>query len=174
MSPGDEIEFDPGLFSLENPPPASVKPPSGAVRSPTPVPGAPENNRRHLRFKVDGAQASMYVKRMLSSLGLGRSGPARKAVNLSEGGLLVASTSSIQPGTTVHVRLEIEKYQDVIETDALVRWCRASAREDGVFYIGVEFQNLDDALKKKIARMRDWFTSPEYRLRAATRKRQES
>jgi hypothetical protein len=127
--------------------------------------------RKHLRFHVDGASAKLYVKGFLTTLGLGRVNKARAAVNLSEGGVLLLAGESLAAGTQVQVRVDMEKYDDVIETSGVVRWCFQSARNDREFYVGIMFTGLDPKDQKRIAKMRDWFLSPEYRTRTTTRRR---
>ena len=39
------------------------------------------------------------------------------------------------------------------------------------YYIGIRFVGLAALEQKKIAKMREWFTSPEYKTRSATRRR---
>jgi hypothetical protein len=59
----------------------------------------------------------------------------------------------------------------VIETPGEVRWCFQSARNSDDFYAGIKFKGLAPIEAKKIAKMREWFTSPEYRNRTSARKR---
>ena len=127
--------------------------------------------RRHPRFRTDEATVRLYVKKgLLATLGIGRTNEAREAVNLSEGGILLTTQVKLAKGTRVQVRIEMEKYNDVIETDGVIAWCFQSAR-DTSFYAGIEFQNLPAAQAALIGKMRSWFTSPEYRQKTAVRKR---
>jgi Tfp pilus assembly protein PilZ len=127
--------------------------------------------RRHPRFKTDEATAEVYVKGLLTTIGIGRKNEARAAVNLSEGGLLVLTNSKLKPGARVQFKLEIEKYNDVIQGEGEVRWCYQSAREASDFYAGIQFKDLAPAQKALIDKMRSWFTSPEYKQKSATRRR---
>ena len=70
--------------------------------------------------------------------------------------------------------IQMEKYKDTIEASGEVRWCYQSARQAEDFYAGVQFSDLDPAQVRKIALMRDWFTSPQYRAVRETKKRQRS
>jgi hypothetical protein len=65
--------------------------------------------RRHLRFHVERASATLTVKGFLTTLGLGRVNKARAAVNLSEGGVLLLAGEPLAAGTRVQVRVEMEK-----------------------------------------------------------------
>jgi len=127
--------------------------------------------RRHPRFKTYEAEAQIYIKGFLTSLGLGRKNAARGAVNLSESGILVLTDTKLKAGSRVQVRLEFEKYKDVIECEGEVRWCYQSAREASDFYAGIQFRNLPPAQTALIGKMRSWYTSPEYRQKSATKKR---
>jgi hypothetical protein len=127
--------------------------------------------RRHPRFRAEDASAQLYVKGFLSTLGIGRKNEAGAAVNLSEGGVLLRIQSRLKTGSPVQVRIEIEKYKDVIEADGVVRWCFQSARDQADFYAGIEFRTLPPAEAALIGKMRSWFTSPEYKQKSATRKR---
>jgi len=128
-------------------------------------------SRRHLRFKIDEADANLSLKGFLTSLGLGRANKARAAINLSEGGVMLLVRELLPEGAKVMVRIEMEKYSEVIEAPGEVRWCEQSARNEKDYYAGIQFTGLGPADLKKIGQMRDWFTSAEYKTRSATRRR---
>lgn len=127
--------------------------------------------RRHPRFRTDEASAELYLKGFLATLGIGKKNEASSAVNLSEGGILVIVHSKLACGAKVRVRIEMEHYNDVIETDGEVRWCYQSAKDPSDYYAGVQFKSLPAAQASHIAKMRSWFTSPEYKQKSATRRR---
>ena len=58
-----------------------------------------------------------------------------------------------------------------IDGNGIVRWSAESARSPGRFFIGVQFEKLSATEKSKIAAMRTWFTSREYKIKSAARKR---
>jgi PilZ domain-containing protein len=136
-----------------------------------PQPPSRQDLRKYLRFRIDDASAKMYIKGFLTSFGLGKVNKARAAINLSEGGAMLLAHELIPIGTNVTVRIEMEKYEDFIETTGVVRWCEQSAKTDKEYYAGIQFTGLGPAESKKIAQMREWFTSPEYKTRTATRRR---
>lgn len=153
---------------------------SAAVPPPTPPPRNENPSsvrlkraelRRHPRFKTDEVTAELYLKGLLTTIGIGRKNEARTAVNLSEGGLLVLTGSKLKPGAKVQFKIEIEKYHDVIQGEGEVRWCYQSARDASDFYAGIQFKNLPPAQRALIDKMRSWFTSPEYKQKSATRRR---
>ena len=127
--------------------------------------------RKCLRFRVDDASATMYLQGFFTSIGLGRVNKARAAINLSEGGTLLLVRDRIEPKTKVLIRIEMERFEDVIEVEGVVKWCGQSGKSDKDYYAGIEFRNLTPADSKKIANMREWFISPEYKTRSATRRR---
>jgi PilZ domain len=127
--------------------------------------------RRHPRFRAEEAGARLYVKDFLATLGIGRKNEAGAAVNLSEGGVLLRIQSRLKGLSRVRVRIELEKYNDIIEAEGIVRWCFQSARNPADFYAGVEFRTLPQAQAALIGKMRSWFTSPEYKQKSAIRKR---
>ena len=127
--------------------------------------------RRFPRFHAHEAAAQLYLKGFLTKIGIGRKNEATGTVNLSEGGILVVTHRKHANDTKVQVRVEIEKYKDVIEVDGIVRWCFQSARDAAAFYTGIEFIDLPPAQAALIAKMRAWFTSPEYKQKNATRRR---
>lgn len=127
--------------------------------------------RRHPRFRTDEATAELYLKGFLSKFGIGRKNEARGAVNLSEGGILIILHSKLAAGTKVRVRIEMEHYNDIIEADGEIRWCTQSARDPSNYYAGVQFKDLPPAQASHLAKMRSWFTSPEFKQKSATRRR---
>lgn len=155
---------------------------AGVPPSTPPSPGSrPENTtarlkrpelRRHPRFRTDeDAAAHLYIKGFLTKLGIALKNEARSAVNLSQGGALILTHAKLKAGTKVKVKIEIEKYRDVIETDGEVRWCFQSAREQNDFYAGIQFDGLPPAKAALISKMHSWYTSPEYKQKSATRRR---
>jgi hypothetical protein len=128
--------------------------------------------RRHTRFKTEEASAQITTKGLLATLGIARKNQARATVNLSEGGILVRAQSKLKAGSRVKVKIEVEKYNDVIECEGEVCWCYQSARDASDFYAGIRFVDLPPAQSALIGKMRSWFTSPEYRQKSATKKRQ--
>jgi hypothetical protein len=127
--------------------------------------------RKSRRFSIDDATTLVYRKGLLQSLGIGRTNEARAAVNISEGGILIRSHDKVTNGTKVRVRLEIEKFKDVIEAEGEVCWCVQGTGGDD-YYAGIRFTDLPSAAATKISRLRGYFTSPEYRSRTAFRRHQ--
>jgi len=55
-----------------------------------------------------------------------------------------------------------------------VRWCFQSAKEEANFYAGIRFTNVPAPVASKIAKLRGYYTSPEYRSKTSGRRRRES
>jgi hypothetical protein len=139
--------------------------------------------RRHIRFSVERVSARVYPKGFLTAIGMGKFltnmgvggyNEERVVVNLSESGALIVLDSKFAPGTKVKVRIEMERFKDVIETEGEIRWCYQSARDATEYYAGVMFRNLPASQASRIAKMRDWFTSPEYKMKSSTRRKMKA
>lgn len=128
------------------------------------------NDRSSLRFQIEGATTLVYKKGLLNNLGIGRKNEARAAINLSEGGILVRTHDRMKTGTKVRIRLELEKFKDVIHAEGHVCWCFQSAHDEDDYYAGIKFSKLSRKSKSKIATLRGYFTSPEYKVLTAVRK----
>jgi hypothetical protein len=136
--------------------------------------GEKSDLRRSTRFHIDDAITLVYKKTLLSGLGIGRSNEARAAVNLSEGGILIRTNDRIKNGTSVKVRLDLEKFKDVIEAEGVVQWCFKGSGENSGYYAGIRITRVPEQASAKIARLRGYFTSPEYRSRTAARRRRDA
>jgi PilZ domain len=129
--------------------------------------------RRSARFHIDDTVTQVYRRTLLSALGIGRLNEACAAVNLSEGGILISSRDRLGSGTRVSVRLDIGRFQDVIEAEGVVRWCFQGAGDDAGYFAGIRFTKVPPAAVVKIVGLRGYFTSPEYRRRSAARRRDD-
>lgn len=147
--------------------------PETHVSRPAPS-GKKSDLRTSTRFHVDDAVTLVYKKGLLSALGIGRTNQARATVNLSEGGILVRTHEPMESGTKVKVRLEIEKFKDVLQAEGVVRWCFQNSREQSTYYAGIRFTHVPAPVASKISKLRGYFLSPEYRQRTAVRRKRES
>jgi hypothetical protein len=151
--------------------PSSTPPPVRDQSESSKETGKPGERRTHNRFEIDEAQATMYREGFLTVLGVGKSNRARAALDLSQGGVRFLTHERLPVGTKVRVVIEMERYKDEITATGEVRWCYQSAKKTDDYYAGVEFTTLAPAEKRKIAMMRDWFTSPQYRAVRDSKKR---
>jgi hypothetical protein len=159
--------FQKAKSEAEAPAPA----PATATSSSTSAQQRDSERRKNPRFEIDDAQAALYKEGILSVFGVGRSNQARMALDLSEGGARFLTHERIPLGSKVKVVIQIDRYKDSIEAQAEVRWCYQSAKNPRDFYSGVRFVDLEPAQARKIALMRDWFTSPQYKAVKETKVR---
>jgi len=153
---------------------------SPSASNPDPAPAAPgdpaspskgSERRRHGRFEVDDASAQLYKEGLLSFIGVGKGNLARAAIDLSEGGAQFLVHERLSPGTKVKVKIGVDKFNDTIEASGVVRWCFQSAKKKEDFYVGVQFSDMEGVQSRKLAAMREWFTSPQYKAVRQTRQR---
>jgi hypothetical protein len=123
--------------------------------------------RRHLRFQIDDSSTSFSIKGVSTSLGSGQVSRGRAAINLSEGGTMLLVCETIPIGTPIIIRIEIDGCDDFLEAAGVVQWCEQDGRNEKDFHAGIAFVGLCDADLRKIAKMREWFTSPQYQSRRA-------
>lgn len=121
------------------------------------------DRRRHHRFDLNDTTLTLYREGLLTLLGMGKENKAKVAVNISEGGLQVIMRERLNPGSKVRLRLEIAKFKDAIEASGVVRWCYQNSQRKDDFHAGIQFENLPGTEARKIASMREWFTSPALR-----------
>jgi hypothetical protein len=139
---------------------------------PTPTGGKKgTERRRHTRFEIDECQATLVRDGLLSVFGVGKNNRARAALDLSEGGARFLIHERMPNGLKVRMVIQMEKYKDQIEATGEIRWCYQSAKSSEDFYAGVQFDELDPVQKRKIALMREWFTSPQYRAVRETKRK---
>jgi len=140
----------------------------------TKLDSTPADKHRDLRgsprFKVEDVVPWVYEKGLLTPLGIGRENHAKETINLSLGGILVRLDQRIKAGTKVGVRLDVEKFNDVIEVDGVVRWCFQAVQDSRNFFAGIQFTQVSRSMKSKIAQLQGYFMSPEFKSKTARRK----
>lgn len=121
--------------------------------------------RRHARFDVDLAIVELDRGGLGSLLGLSKRARVEGAVlDLSEGGLRAQVREQMPPNSRFRCRVRMVKFQESFEAIGETRWCREEpAKGPGSFQIGIRFEKLGAPQSKKIAAMRNWFASTEYR-----------
>ena len=134
-------------------------------------PGRRDVKREHDRFELDGADTIVFEHGLLKIIGLKRTLKATVTLDLSTGGVGVIIGRRLAPKTKVNVKIQMDKYQDVIEADGVIRWCYQNKTNNEEFYAGIMFEDLDPVQSKKIGRMKDWFTSPEYKTAQVAKKK---
>jgi hypothetical protein len=116
---------------------------------------------KHPRFALYDAKVKLYRRGATSLFGLARLNIEGTALNLSEDGTDLITQEQLLPDTKVHLRLEIAKFEDRIESDGVVRWCHKDPKAEDRYTVSVEFAGSDASLARKIAQMKGWFTSPQ-------------
>jgi hypothetical protein len=135
---------------LNREPLPTTTPPAGTSRG---------QKRKHDRFPLVNARVELFPDSLFTTIGLRKENLARTLLDLCEGGAGVLVHQRLKVDTKVKIRIEIEKFGDAIEASGVIRWCFESGTKAGEFRAGIMFTNPDGALKRKIAVMRDWFTS---------------
>jgi hypothetical protein len=128
--------------------------------------------RRFARFELDDNRTELRRKSLLPIIGAGPN-LAHETLNLSEGGARLRTSDRVPPGTRVRVKIQLDRTRDAIEAIAEVRWTYQSARDGSVFYTGVEFAGEETDRTKKIAVMREWYSSPQYKAMKDSRLRKK-
>lgn len=119
--------------------------------------------RRHARFFVDGAGAEIRPSGLAAILGLGRI--RGEVVNLSDGGIRVSVPAALAERRKVRCRVRTERFEDPLEAAGEVRWCGRDLMSENGYLVGILFQDLEARQSRKIATLREWFSSAEYRAR---------
>ena len=133
-----------------------------ANQAPAPS-GRPEDRREHARFEPDDANTIVFRRGLLTLVGMRRTIKAMVTLDLSTGGVRVLIKRRLKPKTKVKVKIQMEKYKDSIETTGVIQWCFQNKSNSKEFYAGIKFEDMDDTQTRKLGRMRDWFTSPQYK-----------
>jgi hypothetical protein len=125
-------------------------------------PGPPPGERRRsARFAIYDASVKLYRRGATALFGLARLSIEGTAMGLSEDGADLVVGEQLLPDTKIHLRIDIAKFEDRIETDAVVRWCHKDLKAEGRYAVGVEFAAVDPLLARKVAQMKGWFTSAQ-------------
>ena len=109
----------------------------------------PGDKREHPRFKVEGTTTVLGKPGFLASLGIG---PIKHPViNISQGGAMVRVGKQFLVESLHELRIEIPKFQEIVETVGEVRWCAQSTRNASDYYVGIRFVDLPAADQQKLA-----------------------
>jgi len=141
------------------------------------LPTGRAERRRHTRFSLHEVGAKLYRRGATTLFGLAGLNIEGSVLDLSEGGLRLETAEKLLRDTRIHIKIAIAKFGDSLEADAVTKWCHATPKNPEVFQVGIEFLNPDPSLGRKIAQMRGWFTSAQYKslrdsqLRAAAKKK---
>lgn len=145
----------------------------GAKPSPAKAPSAPAERPKLPKFGIYDATVKLYRRGMTSIFGLAKMDVSGTVAELSEEGAEIVVEEQLLPDTRIHIRMEVAKFNDRIETDAVVRLCRKDQKGAERFMVRIDFSNPDATMTRKIAAMRGYFTSPEGQANLTRRLREE-
>jgi hypothetical protein len=88
--------------------------------------------------------------------------------NLSETGLRLVTPKRLEPGSEVTLSVEIQSLQEEFQTPGKIVWS-LETKNGQEFHSGIHFHGLPVSLVKKIAHMREYLESPQYKSRRLAR-----
>ena len=139
---------------------------------PAAPPEGRSERRKYARFVLHDTPAKLYRRGATAIFGLAGLNIEGNVLDLSEGGLLLETSEKFLIGTKLRLKISIAKFGDNLEADGVTRWCHATPRNPEIFHVGIQFSQEDAAMSRKIAQMRGWFTSAQYKSLRDTQLRQ--
>lgn len=139
----------------------------------TPPPRPNPGPVKQPKFAIYDATVKLYRRGATAIFGLARLNIEGRVSELSEDGADILVNEQILPDTKIHLRMEIGKFNDKIETDAVARVCRKDPKIEDRYSVAIDFVGTDPSLARKIATMRSYFTSPEGKANRERRLREE-
>ncbi len=128
---------------------------------------SPQDRRRHPRFPVDECTVVLQRSGIIATIGLRKENIARDLLDLSEGGMRVRTAERLEIGAKVRIRLVLTRYSDEIEAWGEVRWTATPPLHPSEHTAGIKFTKIDPRHARKIANMKNWFLSPQFRHKSA-------
>lgn len=144
------------------------------MAAPSKRPGNPNlDQRKHARFLPRGCDLSVIpeARGLLKLFGRKKNNVAQGVVDLSEGGARFVTRTKLPVGRRVAITINVKLFKDVIETEGTIAWTMEHPYRVGSYYLGVKFTKVDAVQARKIAMIRDYLDSPEYRQKESTRLR---
>ena len=133
---------------------------------------AESDRRRHARFYVEDAPAELRRSDLVALWGLTGLGRVEGGVvNLSEGGIRVAVPRRLPPKRRVRCKVRSDRFQEPLDVTGEILWCERDLMSGNGFLVGIHFQRLEPRHERKIAAMREWFSSSEYKAQLAAKRR---
>ena len=124
--------------------------------------------RRHSRFYLDDIPVELRRFGFTALLGLGK--VQGEVVNLSEGGIRVSVSSKLPAGKAVRCHVRMERFRDPLEAMGQVLWCERDLMNERAFLAGILFRDLEPRQERKIAAMREYFASSEFKALKSARR----
>jgi len=144
---------------------------TGPLAAPAPPEGRSER-RQYARFCLHDTPAKLYRRGATALFGLAGLNIEGNVLDLSEGGLRLETSEKFLIDTRLRLKISIAKFGDNLEADGVTRWCHETPRDPEIFHVGIKFTHEDPATNRKIAQMRGWFTSAQYKSLRETQLRQ--
>jgi hypothetical protein len=129
--------------------------------------------RQQPRFCLHDATVKLYRRGATAIFGLARLSIEGTVVDLAEGGVRFETAERFLVDTKVRLKICIVKFKDTLEADGVTRWCHTDIKNSEHFQVGVAFVNQDPTVVRKIAQMRGWYTSAQYRALLAQHLREQ-
>lgn len=125
------------------------------------------------KFPIHDATIKLYRRGATAIFGLARLDIEGTVSELSEEGAEIVVDEQLLPDTKIHLRMEVARFNDHIESDAVVRLCRKDLKAEDRFLVRIEFLDAEATRVRKISAMRGYFTSPEGLANQERRLREE-
>ena len=122
--------------------------------------------RRFARFYVEEAPVELRRGGLAALLGRIRGG----VVNLSEGGIRVSVPTPLAARKTIRCQVRTERFKDPLEAVGEILWCERDLMSQKSFLVGILFRDLEPRHARKIAAMREWYASPEFKALKSARR----
>ena len=130
------------------------------------------DRRRHSRFHVDDAPAELRRTDLVALWGLTGLGRVQGGVvNISEGGIRVSVPSALPTNRKVRCKVSSDRFRDPLDVVGQVLWCERDLMSENGYLVGITFEGLEPRHQRRIAAMREWFSSAEYQAQLAARRR---
>jgi len=137
-------------------------------------PGSSPDRPKPQKFAIHDATVKLYRRGMTAIFGLAKMDIGGTVSELCEDGAEIVVGEQLLPETKIHLRMEVAKFNDRIETDAVVSLCRKDPKVEDRYLVRIEFVSEDTTLARRIGAMRGYFTSPEGLANLERRRREET
>ncbi len=132
--------------------------------------------RVHKRFLPRDCEMALNkeasgIMKVLGAGGGKKENLAVAVVDLSEGGARFLTRTKFDLGTRVSVTVTVKLFNDTLKAHGRICWVGGHPQRAGHFYVAVSFDKLDSGQQRKIASIREYLNSPQFKLKDDTRRR---
>lgn len=133
----------------------------------------PANRRKHERFQPYECDIVLDRKQgvLMKLLGRKQANIALEILDLSESGVRIGTSQKMPLQTEVRVHCGLKALKDELTLEGQVLWCVPHAYRDNEFVVGITFTNIDSPTQRKIASIRSYLASPQFKQKQETRVR---